>query len=85
MRILLINPKFPVYQRMPSVPLGLLSIASYLNENGHEAIIFERSEKGNLTQTVKDFKPDIIGISAMSFSSSMDAKKVTDELHARFN
>ncbi len=85
MRILLINPKFPVYQRMPSVPLGLLSIASYLNANGHEAIIFERSEKGSLTQAVKNFKPDIIGISAMSFSSSMDAKKVTDELHARFN
>ena len=83
MKIMLINPKIPVYLRMPSIPLGLVSIASYLNAHGHQAVIIERSvKKYDLHEEVKRFQPDVIGISALSYLSSMDAKKVTTELKA---
>lgn len=78
MKILLINPRIPVYKRVPSVPLGLLSIASYLNANGHEAVIVERAVSNDSPEKkVNEFQPDVIGISAMSFLSSKDAKDVT--------
>ena len=78
---MLINPKVPVYLRMPSIPLGLVSIASYLNAHGHRAIIIERSVKAyDLRAELKAFQPDVIGVSCLSFLSSIDAKKVTAQL-----
>ncbi len=78
---MLINPKVPVYLRMPSMPLGLVSIASYLNRHGHRAIIIERSVKAyDLRAELKRFQPDVIGISVMSFLSGIDAKKLTQRL-----
>ncbi len=76
-----INPKIPVYLRMPSMPLGLVSIASYLNAHGHEAIIIERSIKAyDMRAELKRFRPDVIGVSVLSFLSGIDAKKITAEL-----
>lgn len=81
MNIMLINPKIPVYLRMPSLPLGLVSIASYLNAHGHRAIIIERSVKAyDLRAELQKFQPDVIGVSCMSYLSSMDAKKLTAQL-----
>ncbi len=78
---MLINPKVPVYLRMPSMPLGLVSIASYLNSRGHEAIIIERSIKAyDLRAEIKRFQPDVIGVSVLSFLSGIDAKKITAQL-----
>lgn len=76
-----INPKVPVYLRMPSMPLGLVSIASYLNAHGHNAIIIERSIKAyDMRAELKRFQPDVIGVSVLSFLSGIDAKKVTAKL-----
>lgn len=81
MKIMLINPRMPVYLRMPSLPLGLISIASYLKANGHEVRFVERSVKNdNIKAVVKEFEPDVIGISTLSFLSSIDAKKITAKL-----
>lgn len=81
MKIMLINPVMPVYLRTPSLPLGPVSIASYLKANGHEVSFIERSvKKYDMKKEISSFSPDVIGISAMSFLSSMDAKKVTSEL-----
>ncbi|MBQ9506779.1 MAG: cobalamin-dependent protein, partial [Clostridia bacterium] len=66
MKIMLINPKIPVYLRMPSIPLGPVSIASYLNAHGHRAIIIERSVKAyDLRAELKRFQPDVIGVSCL--------------------
>ena len=82
MNILLINPRMPVYLRMPSLPLGLLSIASYLQANGHRVLLLERSDKKtDLRRTAEEFRPDVIGISTLSYLSSMDAKDITAQLH----
>lgn len=81
LRIMLINPSVPVYLRMPAIPLGLVSIASYLKANGHEVRFVERSvKKDNIRLNIRQFQPEIIGISAMSFLSSMDAKKITKQI-----
>jgi magnesium-protoporphyrin IX monomethyl ester (oxidative) cyclase len=81
LNIMLINPKIPVYLRMPSMPLGLVSIASYLNGHGHRAIIIERSIKAyDIRAEIQRFRPDVIGVSVMSFLSGIDAKKLTQKL-----
>ncbi|MBQ6022033.1 MAG: B12-binding domain-containing radical SAM protein [Clostridia bacterium] len=86
MKIMLINPKIPVYLRMPSIPLGPVSIASYLNAHGHRAIIIERSVKAyDLRAELKRFQPDVIGVSCLSFLSSIDAKRITAFLHRHTN
>ncbi len=82
MRVMLINPQLPVYLRMPSLPLGLVSIGSYLRAHGDEVILVERAvQTGNIKKEVEKFKPQVVGISCMSYQSSMDAKKVTKTIH----
>ena len=78
MKIMLINPSLPVFGRVPSLPLGLISIASYLNHYGHEAKIVEcLVENSNFESEIDKFKPDIIGISVLSYLSSIEAKRLT--------
>ncbi len=75
---MLINPSVPVYLRMPSLPLGLVSIASYLKAHGHDVLFAERSvRKDDIAAMIASFRPEVIGISALSFLSSLDAKKLT--------
>ena len=81
MRVMLINPRIPVYLRMPSLPLGLLSIASYLRAKGDEVLFVERSTQScNLKKAVESFQPQVIGISCISYQSSLDAKALTKQL-----
>lgn len=78
-----INPKLPVFMRMPSLPLGLVSIASYLKHYGHEVKIVERLvEDNDIDICINEYKPDIVGITAMSFLSSMDAMQITKNIQA---
>ncbi len=66
---------------MPSIPLGLVSIASYLNAHGHTAVIIERSIKAyDMRAELQKFRPDVIGVSCLSYLSSLDAKKLTSQL-----
>lgn len=74
MKILLINPATINYARAFTCPLGLLSIATHLNNNGHTAEIFDRTiAKGDLDEKLSQFRPDIVGISLMSNKSIDDA------------
>ena len=85
MKIMFINPRLPVFLRIPSIPLGLVSIASYLQHFGHEVTIVERSvQKSNITAELKRFQPDIVGITALSFGSSPDAIKITRYIHEHY-
>ena len=82
MRVLLINPKLPVYLRVPSVPLGLISIGSYLRAHGDDVILLERSDRQpNIEEVIDSFQPQVIGISCMSYQSSIDAKHLTKRIH----
>ena len=85
MKIMFINPELPVFMRMPTIPLGLVSIASYMQAYGYEVKIVERSvQKTDLHEEMERFKPDIVGITALSFSTSPDSVKITKFIHAHY-
>lgn len=82
MKIMFINPTLPVFLRIPSLPLGLISIASYLKNNGHEVKIIEPLVSNiDIDVSINEYKPDIIGISVMSFLAGIDAKRITSIAH----
>lgn len=82
MKIMLINPTLPVFLRIPSLPLGLISIASFLKNEGHDVKMLEPLVYDiDIETELIEFKPDIIGISVMSFLAGIDAKKITETAH----
>ena len=79
MKVLFINPSVGYYTRALSNPMGLLSIATYVKNNGHEVLFEDRSvKKRSISKVIDDFKPDIIGISLMSSRGVKDAIKVSE-------
>lgn len=63
------------------MPLGLLSIASYLESKGHIVKIYDRTvEKTDLESVVKSFKPELAGISIVSYKSIVDSLDVAKKL-----
>lgn len=83
MRVLFFNPSFPVYLKMPAIPLGLLSIASYIEAIGHTVKIIDRAveKKTDIRRILKVFRPDIVGISVISLMGATDADRITKEVH----
>ncbi|MBQ3150480.1 MAG: radical SAM protein [Clostridia bacterium] len=80
MKVLFINPAPKGFTRSVTAPLGLLSIASYLNANGHTAIICDRTvKKTNVKKIIKDFSPDIVGVSVISYKGISDALIVSEQ------
>ncbi|HOO26357.1 MAG TPA: radical SAM protein [Clostridiales bacterium] len=78
MRILLVN-SIPFYvKQKAALPLGLLSIATYLSEKGHEVKIYDRSVEGSSTKKqIKAFKPQLVGVSSLGVMSFADAVSVS--------
>lgn len=73
MRILFINPSTNGYTRSISVPLGVLSIASFLESKGHIVEIYDRTvTKTALEKVVERFRPQLCGISLISYKSIDD-------------
>ena len=78
MRVLFINPAMEKYTRQVSFPLGIMSIATYLQSNGHVVRIIDRTIKTTkIEKEIESFKPDIVGVSVYSLKSFSDAEKVT--------
>jgi len=78
MNILFINPKTEGYSRSVTLPLGLLSIASYLENEGYKVRIYDRTvDKTKKELVINSFKPDIIGISLISTKSIKDALEIS--------
>ena len=64
-----------------SVPLGLISIATYLNANGHEAKIIDLSvTHKNIHREIRDFQPDIIGVTLCSVKHMNGAIYITKRI-----
>ncbi len=81
MNVLLISPSTGYYTRALSNPLGLVSIGTYLKQNGHNVKIYDRCvDKTKLNKVITDFSPDIVGISVMSSRGLKDAIKVSKQL-----
>lgn len=79
MRILLINPATVGYSRSVTAPLGLLSIASCLQSKGHKVRLYDRTVEKAKAETVFDeFKPELVGVSLVSFKSVYDALEMSE-------
>ena len=81
MKVLLINPRpdrFTNRQIAPTSPLGLLAVASYLQTKGHSVKIVDLTVKAeNLHRHIREFSPDIVGVTVMSALASKSAVKVS--------
>jgi len=78
LKVLLINAEAFHVKHKAAIPLGLLSIATYLTNNGHEVKIFDRTvESGSIKKHLISFLPDIVGIAAPSFKCFPDAIKIS--------
>lgn len=84
MRVLLINAEAFHVKHKAAIPLGLLSIATYLDGNGHEVQIFDRTvESTSLSKKLNSFLPDVVGIAAPSFKCFSDAVKISKVVKKR--
>lgn len=84
MRVLLINPSVGYYTRALSNPLGLLSIGTYLKQNGYDVKIYDRCvDKRKYRKIINDFSPDIVGVSVMSSRGLKDAIKVSEYIKSQ--
>ena len=66
MRVLLVSANTETIS-MPTLPLGLASVAAATRKAGHEAavlnLMFEGDPKLGIRKSIEDFRPDLIGIS----------------------
>jgi anaerobic magnesium-protoporphyrin IX monomethyl ester cyclase len=77
MRILLINPPYPVCESL-TMPLGLLYLASRLEEAGNQAFLEDlqlcRSPIRRIRQTLKKLKPHVVGVTSFSINLPLASK-----------
>ncbi len=79
MNILLVNPKTEMLNRSVSLPLGLLSIASYLQYHGHRVRLYDRGvEMCSLDEIAAEFHADILGVSLISYKALEDSITVSE-------
>ena len=80
-KIALINPYTPDGNIVP--PLGLLTLAAILESSGHEVAAFDESIDSKVISSIVDFKPDIIGISAVT-SAVLSGRDLVNRLRNEF-
>lgn len=79
MNVLFFYPKPSLSKRSyQTFPLGVLSIASYLQNKGHTVKIIDRSfDSTNIQKTINEFSPALVGITVMSAVVYDDAIKIS--------
>jgi len=78
LKILLISPTAKKYVDPLTTPLGILSIATYLEQHNHTVMIYESAvSKGNFENVLGKFAPDIVGVSIISGKALDDAMKLS--------
>ncbi len=88
MKILLFNANFNAetltYTRMSGLPLGVLSITTYLNNNGHDAALIDRFYDSRPLDELTDlYRPDLVGITLMSATMLLDTVALSDYYRGR--
>lgn len=77
MKILFINAATYYAKHTSVLPLGILSIATYLQNNGHEVKICDREVDGTGKLKIGSFVPDIVAIGSPSYEGFPDAVKMS--------
>lgn len=63
---------------MPSFPLGVLSIATYLSSKGHAVKIIDRAlDRESPKKKIREFNPDLVGVTVISDLVYYDAIRVS--------
>ncbi len=84
MRLLLFVPTVGFYDRGVSNPLGMLAIATYAKNHGHDVKICDRNLKNySIKKEIESFNPDLIGISVMSSRGLKDALEISEQSKKR--
>lgn len=79
MKTVLFHPRIEDTFRASYIPLAVLSIATNLNKNGHEAIICDRFfESASVEEVLEKNKPNVIGVSIMAHSFLKDAIVISE-------
>lgn len=74
----MINPSATINSRATTCPLGLLSIASYLQAKGYTVKIVDQTiQSENIAKHIKTFRPDVVGVSVISAMASKAAIKAS--------
>lgn len=74
MKVLLVNPKARFTMEILTNPLGILSIATYLKAHSHTVRIYDNGvSKQSFKDVLKEYSPDIVGISVISGKAVDDA------------
>lgn len=78
MKVLLVNAVSYYVKQKATIPLGLLSLATHLSQDGHTVEIFDRAvDAGSIGKRLRRFQPDILGVSSLGIKSFNDALKVS--------
>ncbi len=84
MRILFFVPSIGFFDRGICTPLGLLAVATYVKNHGYDVKICDRNLKNySIIKEIKEYKPDLIGISVMSSRGLKDALKISEQSKKR--
>lgn len=84
MKIALIMPNTRNVQGTTCPPLGLIFVAAVLREKGHIVSIFDRNIDFFVFTKLKKFKPDIIGLSALTGPMLLDVVEIAKRAKAMF-
>ncbi|HRT81631.1 MAG TPA: cobalamin B12-binding domain-containing protein, partial [Oscillospiraceae bacterium] len=83
MKVLLVNTSSYYVKQKAALPLGLLSIATFLKQKGHEPIVFDTTvQGGSIKKYIKKYKPDIVGLSlpgSMSINNALKLSKIVKD------
>ncbi len=84
MKVLLINPAPEHYTRARCAPLGVLSIGSYLQANGHTVKVLNRAVAStNIEDELDEFNPDFVGCSLLSVMAVKDCLMISKRAKKR--
>jgi len=85
-RILFVYPKMTLNLALGNMPpIAVLSLASFIQREGHRVRIYERNIDGqSLSRAVEGFKPDAAVLTLMFAQQIADMQAVCEELRASF-
>ena len=79
MKALLFFPQAELSYRPMYAPLGIISIASYLNANGHKVVIdVDNASPKKIRESILRNQPDLVGISVISFAYIKHAIRISE-------
>lgn len=84
MKIALVQPNMKCIGGTAIPPFGLMCVGGILKKSGYEVKLFDRSMDFFVFSKLKKFKPDIVGISALTGPDLIDVIKIAKKVKSFF-